>query len=283
VPLSGVADVIGDIKEKDVWQKALEKVDIVYHFAGQSNVYEANDCPLSDMMSNVVPMTNLLDVCRSNRMYPIVVFAGTATEVGIPAKLPVNENQEDVPVTIYDLHKLIAENYLEYYARQGVIQGTTLRLANVYGPGPKSSSAGRGVMNLMIERALHGERLTIYGKGEFLRDYVYIEDVVSAFMQAAMFIQRLNGKHYVLGSGEGYKIADAINTIADRAALVTGKRVLVEHIEPPTGLSPIEDRVFVADSTAFSDMTEWKARYSLVEGIDKSLRYFSRNDDAAIE
>jgi nucleoside-diphosphate-sugar epimerase len=285
LPLQGMAnviDIVGDIREIDIWRRALENIDIVYHFAGQTNVYEANDCPLTDMMSNVVPMLNLLEACRNKSVNPIIVFSGTSTEVGIPNKIPVNEKQEDVPVTIYDLHKLMAEDYLKYYARQGIVRGTTLRLANVYGPGPKSSGAGRGVMNLMIERALHGERLTIYGKGEYLRDYLYIEDVVSAFMRAAMFIHLLNGKHYVLGSGEGYKIADAIHTVADRAELVTKNDILVEHIEPPVGLSPIEDRVFVADSTAFSKATGWKARYSLIEGIDKSLSYFSRTSKTTV-
>jgi len=281
LPLKGMAnviDIVGDIRETDIWQQALENIDIVYHFAGQTNVYEANDCPLSDMMSNVVPMLNLLEVCRGKGINPIIVFSGTSTEVGIPNEIPVNEKQEDVPVTIYDLHKLMAEDYLKYYARQGIVRGTILRLVNIYGPGPKSSSAGRGVMNLMIKRALHGERLTIYGEGEYLRDYLYIEDVVLAFMRAARFIHLLNAKHYVLGSGEGCTIADAINIIADRAALVTKKHVLVEHVDPPAGLSPIEDRMFVADSTAFSQATGWKAHYSLVKGIDKSLEYFSQQN-----
>ncbi len=280
LPLSGVAniiDMVGNISKPKVWEKALENVDIVYHFAGQTNVYIANDGALSDMTSNVVPMNNLLEVCRNKGVRPIVVFSGTSTEVGIPNTMPVDEKQRDLPVTIYDLHKLMAEEYLKYYARQGIVSGTTLRLANVYGPGPKSSSVGRGVMNIMIERALNGEPLTIYGEGKYFRDYVYIADVVSAFLRAAVYIGRLNSNHYILGSGEGFKIADAINIVADRAALITNNRVLVKHIDPPSGLSLIEDRNFVSDSNAFSNATGWKSRHSLVEGIDKTLEYLTRN------
>ena len=66
--------------------------------------------------------------------------------MGLPENLPVNEACLDKPITIYDTHKCMAENYLKYYSRMGFVRGTTLRLTNVYGPGPKSSSKERGML-----------------------------------------------------------------------------------------------------------------------------------------
>lgn len=206
------------------------------------------------------------------------MFSGTATEVGIPKSLPVNETQEDYPVTIYDLHKLMAENYLKYYSRQGIVQGTVLRLTNVYGPGPKSSSADRGVINMMMYKALAGEPLTVYGKGDNLRDYVYVKDVVSAFLRATIHMEQLNGKHFVLGSGKGHTIAQAINLVADRVALKTGQRVSVKHIEPPSFQSPIEGRNFIADTRQFTLATGWQAHYPLKDGIDQTLETLSERE-----
>lgn len=273
---ANVVDITGDICARETFEGILEDVDIVYHFAAQTSVYVANENPLADLEINVVPMLNLLETCRSEGRHPIIIFSGTVTEAGIPETLPVNEDFKDHPVTMYDIHKLMAENYLKYYCRQRIVHGTVLRLANVYGPGPKSSSSDRGIINMMIRKAMAGEQLTVYGKGNRLRDYVYVEDVISAFLRAATHIKQLNGKHFVLGSGQGYTIAQAINLIADLVALKTGHRVLVKHTKPPSHQSPIEGRNFIADTQQFALATGWQARYSLTEGIGQTLEILSK-------
>jgi len=163
---------------------------------------------------------------------------------------------------------------LKYYTRQGIVHGTVLRLSNVYGPGPKSSSTDRAVINMMMRKALAGEPLTVYGKGDCLRDYIYIEDVTSAFLKAAVNIEQLKGKHFVLGSSKAHTIAQAFNLVADRVAVKTGKRVPVKHIASPDIQLTIEERNFVADTGQFSSAAGWEARHSLKEGIDKTLDTF---------
>jgi len=266
-----VVDISGDIRERKIWEEALEGADIVYHFAAQTSVYTADENPLADLENNVVPMLNLLETCRSRGWQPIIIFSGTVTEVGIPKSLPVDETHKDCPVTIYDIHKLMAENYLKHYSQRGIVQGAILRLSNVYGPGPKSSSNDRGVINMMIAKALKGEPLTVYGKGDFLRDYTYIDDVIAAFLMAAMNIKELSGRHFVIGSGQAHTLAEAFNLVADRVAVKTGKRVPVNHIAPSRSRSPIEERNFVADPEQFSEATGWHHRYALSEGIDQTL------------
>lgn len=280
-PIQGIAEVVdicGDICVREIWNQVLDHIDIIYHFAAQTSVYVANEDPLADWHINVEPMLHLLETCRIRSKQPIVIFAGTVTEVGIPKRLPVDEIHEDHPVTIYDLHKLMAENYLKYYCQQNIVQGTILRLSNVYGPGPKSSSADRAVINLMMHRALAGESLTVYGTGEYLRDYIYVDDVISAFLKAPAYIELLNGKHFVLGSGEGNTISQAFTLVADRVAHKAGKRVPVTYISPPSALSPIESRNFIADTRQFSSATNWQASYSLTEGIDRTLEAFQTEE-----
>ena len=186
--------------------------------------------------------------------------------------LPVNENHPENPMTIYDLHKQMAENYLKYYIQQNVVKGAILRLANVYGPGPKSSRSDRGILNLMIRKALAGEPLTVYGKGDQLRDYVYVEDVSIAFLTAASKIESVNGRHFVIGSGQGHTIAQAMGLVSERVALKKGKAVPLEHVDPPSPLLPIESRNFVADTRQFSEATGWKAHYMLADGIDLTVK-----------
>ncbi len=269
-----VRDVVGDVRDRALWEHILENVDVVFHFAAQTSVYTANRDPAADLEANVIPVLHLLDACRSRQLRPTILFAGTATQCGIPAYLPVDEDQPDRPVTIYDIHKLTDEGYLKHYAGEGSIRAVTLRLANVYGPGPASGSADRGVLNSMIRKALQGETLTIHGTGEHVRDYVFVEDVAQAFLAAAAHADELNGRHFVIGTGRGCTIAGAIRTVADRVTRRTGKDVRITHVDPPGPQSPIEGRNFVADSTRFTQLTGWRPTVDLVQGIDRTIETY---------
>lgn len=277
-PVSGAArveDMTGDITDRMTWERALEDMDIVFHFAAQTSVSAANEDPAADLACNVLPMLHMLETCRKKDMHPAVLFAGTVTEAGITPLLPVDETHPDNPVTVYDLHKLMAENYLKYYARHGTVQGAVLRLANVYGPGPASRGADRGILNGMIRKALSGETLTIYGQGNYVRDYVYVRDVIDAFLTAGTEMDRLNGRHFVIGSGKGHTVAESVNMVAKYAEEKCGRHIPVVHVGPPVALSPIEERNFIADTRNFSSATGWTARTSLAEGLCITIDYFS--------
>jgi nucleoside-diphosphate-sugar epimerase len=277
-PIKGEANIVdhrGDIVCRETWERALEDVDIVYHMAGQTSVYVADENPLPDMEINAKSMLLLLDVCRDKKIKPFIVFSGTSTEMGVPETTPVNETFADHPITLYDLHKLMAEQYLKLFCRQGYVSGASLRLTNVYGPGPESGSSDRGVLNQMLRKAMAGEPLTIYGKGEFIRDYIFIDDAINAFLCAPMNLSKINGRHFVIGSGEGKSVFEAINMVANQARDKIGKTVSVKSMVPPKKLSPIENRNFIADFRAFKQATGWKPQYSLKKGIDLTLENFS--------
>ena len=277
-PIDGspeVRDIDADLRQPATWKKLLEDVDVVFHLAAQTSTYVANDHPSSDLEGNVLPMVHLLEACRRNAWSPTVLFSSTVTVCGIPSRLPVDETLPDDPRTVYDLHKMMAERYLKYYVRTGFLRGAILRLANVYGPGPRSSRPDRGILNLMIRRAMAGEPLTVYRPGTQMRDYVYVEDVVRGFLSAPVHIDLLNGRHFVIGSGEGHSILEAFRLVAERVALKTKRLVSVDLADPPTPQSPIESRDFVADTGRFSALTGWRAVHRLPDGIDRTVEVFS--------
>jgi len=266
-------DLEADITSIDDWGQRLENIDIIYHLAAQTSSYKADEDPLSDLKINVLPILNILTTCETIGYEPVIVFVGTVTEIGLSNSLPVNEEHYEAPITIYDIHKLMAEKYLLYYASRGIVKGCVLRLSNVYGPGPKSSSADRGILNLMVNRALAGKPLTIYGAGTYMRDYIYVDDVVKAFLLAAACIDKTNTNHFIIGSGKGHSIAHAVNFIAECVYEKTNRRVDVVHVDPPLHLSRIEQRDFVADIEKFSTCTGWKPFYLLDEGISQTIDY----------
>ena len=261
-------------QNKSVYLEALEDTDVIFHFASQTSIYKAEKNPLADYEANVLTMQLLLEACRKSGTFPIIIFSGTSTQCGIPGELPVNENVIDNPITTYDFHKLQAENWLKFYTRQGWVEGVSLRLTNVYGPGPKSSSADRGILNIMIKKALQGDELTIYGTGEYIRDYIFIDDVVQAFLCAPIHIDKMKEKHFVLGSGFGKSIHDAIELVAKLVSKHIGNQVQIKSVKPPSGLLPIEYRDFIADVSSLASLTGISCKYSLEKGITKTIGFY---------
>jgi nucleoside-diphosphate-sugar epimerase len=266
---ANVIDVFGDVSDRATWDQVPD-ADIVLHFAAHTSESCAHGHADENFRANVLPMRHLLAACTRRRR-PIVVFAGTVTEAGIPTRLPVNEDQPDNPVTDYDRHKLIAENDLKAAAAQGMVCGVTLRLSNVYGPGAAGKGHDRDVLNRMIKAALGGEPLTVYGSGEYLRDYLFVEDVVDAFLTAADHAEQINGGHFIVGSGQGVTIRRAFELVAARVETLAGRRVPVVMADPPAPLSDIQRRDFVADPSRFSVATGWRPSWNLSDGIDRTI------------
>ena len=266
----------GDIKSKEIWLESLKGIDIVFHFAAQTSSFIANENPVNDLEINLLPVVNLIETCHRNKLRPDIIFAGTVTEAGLTDILPVSEAFKDQPITVYDINKLAAEKYLQYYGNHMAGKSVVLRLANVYGPGPISSSADRGILNRMVCKALKGEVLTIYGNGAFVRDYIYIDDVIKAFLRAGANMNKVKGKYYILGSGAGHSIKDMVDIVKGETSHRTGREIQVDYILLPDNISPIEFRNFIADSSAFTRATGWEAEISLREGINRTIDFFSK-------
>lgn len=269
-----VSVIEADIRSKNIWKDLLGDADILFHFAAQTSLSVANSNPSFDTEVNLLPVINIIETCQKNNFSPHIVFSGTVTEAGLTITNPVNESFRDTPITVYDINKLAAEKYLQFYSNQLGNFAVTLRLPNVYGPGPKSSSADRGILNAMIRKALSDEPLTVYGDGNFIRDYIYIDDVAEAFLLAGAEMDTLKGNYYVIGTGVGYTIKDAVGIIKDEVMQKTGKNVEIIFVPPPENISQIEYRNFVADSKSFNSLTGWRTKISLHEGIKMTINYF---------
>lgn len=263
----------GDVRDKNIWKNLLKDVDIFFHLAGQTSLNFANNNPGADLNVNVIPVVNIIETCQKNNYSPIIIFAGTVTEVGMTGQVKTSENFQDKPISIYDINKLTAEKYLQYYSNQLGKKSVTLRLANIYGPGPKTK-ADRGIVNLMITKALAGDPITIYGNGNYTRDYIFIDDITNAFILAATNIEKTKGKFYVLGTGIGHTILEMVKVIQKSVYKMTGKNLEITFAPFPKGISEIEKRNFIADNSAFRSDTKWKPIVSLEEGIDKTVKYF---------
>lgn len=266
-----ITDIITDIEDERTWQQILPDVDIIMHFAAQTNTAEADANPIEDRNHNVLPLLTLLECCRKYGHKPLVLLASTVSIYGLPETLPVDESFPDQPLSMYEIHKLQCEQYLDYYIYHGYIKGAALRLANVYGPGVKTTKANRGIINVMVKKAISGDPLTIYDNGEFYRDYVYVDDVSRAFLVAGLQSDTVNGKRFIIANGNAYNLNQAAELIAADVGKRTNKSIAIEHIEMPASASILDSRNFHGDISAFSQATGWKPEVDLEEGIKLTI------------
>jgi nucleoside-diphosphate-sugar epimerase len=252
-------------------REAVRSVRTIFHLAGQTSVAEAKRDPYGDLHANVMGMLRLLEAVSDAKQPPAIVFAGTVTEAGIPPGDTLDESAPDRPLTIYDVHKLAAEKHLESASMRGQVLGVTLRFANIYGPGAASGAADRGVLNQMMRRASHREPLTVFGAGDQLRDYTFVDDIVDALSRAAAHAAALSGQHFVIGSGDRRTMADIIQLVAARAG------VDVRRANPPADQDPIDRRSYVVNASAFTRATGWSTAVTLEEGINRTFDWIAEN------
>jgi UDP-glucose 4-epimerase len=264
-----------DLNELDSWLTIISESDIIFHLSGNTSIYAAADDPVSSLRTSLFPVLQLIKAAKKINKKPRVVFASTVTLYGFPENHPVDEMFLTVPVTVYDLHKLFAEQQLKLASTNGVIEYVSLRLANVYGPSSGSSSSNdRGILNRQVKQAMEGGNLKIYGTGEYIRDYIYIEDVARAFLTAGL-ATGIDGNVFNISSGEGITIADVFIQVAHQVENNNGIKVPIEYVDWPASADPLEQRDFVGSHDKFYRMTGWKPQKNLEQGIDSLISYYS--------
>lgn len=260
-----IEDMRADYNDTNALQAAVSGMDVVAHLASETSVYAAERDPEESRKSIVGITQQLLEASDQCGTAPFFLFAGTATQCGLTEDLPVDESHHDAPITTYDRHKLEAEGAVKQFG------GCSLRLSNVYGPGPASSAEDRSILNRLIGKALSGEAITIYGDGSPVRDYTYIDDVARAFVSAASHREATAGSHYLIGTGTGHSLAEAFALVADRVSTLVGIKPEIQNTPWPEDASPIEFRNFIANSAAFRKATGWHSEIALGDGIDRTI------------
>jgi len=263
----------GDVSDIVTWERALPGVDYVFHLAAREDFYRAGYHPESDLRSNALSTLHLLEVCRTQGYKPRIVFASSANLYGLVDTLPVTEECRDNPLTVYAIHKLTAEHYLSLYRQNFGIDSTSLRLANVYGPSARRAVMNRVIINKVISQALSNNPLTNYANHTCIRDYVFLNDVIQAFLLAAPCCNTNERPAYVIGSGHGETFAGAWQLIADRVQACTGKNIPIQ-LNESINMEPLEFRNFVADTTLFQAATGLKPNTALAQGIDLTINAY---------
>ncbi len=177
----GVEFFEGDCADPAIYNRIPQhRYDAILHIAGQSSGEVSFDDPIYDIRTNAESTLLLLKFALANGCHRFV-YASTMSVYGKKPDAPVGEHEPCVPESFYGVAKLASEHYLRIYRKYG-IESTALRLFNVYGPGQNLQNLRQGMVSIFLAQMLEKNSIHVKGSGERFRDFIYIDDVVDAFV-----------------------------------------------------------------------------------------------------
>jgi UDP-glucose 4-epimerase len=237
--------------------------DAVFHLAAQVDLRASVSDPQFDARSNVLGTINVLEACRRAGVQRVVYAASGGSRYGAPASLPVNETAELNPLSPYAAAKVAGEMYVRAYAGMYGLAPICLGLANVYGP--RQNPLGEaGVFAVFGSRMISGRPVTVYGDGSSTRDYVYVDDVVDAFVRAGQAPLTTVGT-YNIGTGRQTTVEEVHRLIA---AAIDGAP-MPSYAAARTG----ELQAIALDATKAEKELGWKPTVDLVEGVQRTVTW----------
>lgn len=252
----------GNILNAKALASALKNIDIVIHAAAYINVEESIIKPILYFKNNVLGTANVAKTCLDKNIKHLI-YLSSAAVYGDPQTLPINENHPANPISPYGLTKLIGEETVKFYAKQG-LKTTILRLFNVYGP--EQSIEYAGVITHFIKKASMHMPPIIYGDGEQTRDFIHVNDVAEAIKLT--ITKSPSNETFNIASGKPTKINDLAAYIIRLANL----HIRPEHAEPKQG----DIKHSFADISKAERILNFKPKTSLEKGLKNLIQTWNK-------
>jgi len=262
-----------DVCDAEAVMRCVAGQEIVFHLAGHSGPVGSLETPFTNLEVNCLGMLNLLNAVKELCPQSRIVFPSSRLVYGRPERLPVTEEHSTRPITLYGIHKLAAEGYLRVYGEQFGLASVILRISNPFGPHIPAPHHKYNILNWFIDRAQRGEELTVFGEGGQLRDYLYVADLVEAFLLAATREEAVGGTFNI--GGEPVRFVEVAETVVQIAG-----RGVVNHIPWPAEYKAVETGDWDFDETKAKEVLGWEPQISLEEGIRRTIE--ALNGDGSI-
>lgn len=259
---------IADIRDLLSVKSLVQNVDIVYNLAGQTSHIDSMTDPLTDLDINTRAHLSLLEAIRLVSPHAVVVYASTRQLYGRPQFLPVNEEHPIIPVDVNGISKYATEQFHSLYHGVYGLKTVSLRLTNTYGPGMRVKDARQTFLGVWFKNLIVGEPILVFGDGTQIRDFNYIDDVISALVLAAECPQ-CYGKAINLGSNEIISLAD----LAEKIVANTGGTWTKVPFPPERKSIDIGD--YYGDFSLATQLIGWKPSVRLDEGLSRTINYYN--------
>jgi UDP-glucose 4-epimerase len=252
-----------NIVDDDI-HSVFEKVrpNAVIHLAAQINVQNSLKKSSHDAEVNILGTLKILELCKKYNCK--LIYSSSAAVYGNPVYLPVDERHPVSPLSNYGISKYTPEMYISLYSQLYNLDYTILRYANVYGIRQEPEGEG-GVVSIFIKKMLNNEAPIIYGNGEQTRDFIYVQDVVSANL--ASLKKEYKGVFNISSNKEISinHLVDEMNSLLDTKLTPIYKKFKSGDIIH----SCLDNRLAIKN-------LDWRPEFSLREGLKKTIEYYKK-------
>ncbi|MFQ5964758.1 MAG: NAD-dependent epimerase/dehydratase family protein [Candidatus Scalinduaceae bacterium] len=262
--------IIGDIRDFRLIEKTVEGKDIIYNLAGQVSYTDSIEIPFEDIDINCKGHMIVLDACRHRNPHATIVFSSSRMVLGKILYTPVDEKHPTEPLSIYGIHKLTGEKYYLAYHKTYGLKTVILRITNPYGIRQQMKHDKYSLVGWFLRQAMERKTIQIFGDGKQLRDYIYVEDIINAFLTASISDKAV-GNIYNAGFGKSHQFSDMVKTVLK----VVGQGKL-EYVPWPENYEKIETGSFKMSLEKAKSDLGWSPKIELEDGIKKMYEFYKK-------
>ncbi len=259
---------VADIRQASTINYLVQGQEVIFNLAGQVSHIDSMLDPHTDLDINCRAQLTILEACRHHNQAVRVIYASTRQIYGRPDHLPVTEQHLVRPTDINGINKAAGEYYHLVYNNVFGIRTCALRLTNIYGPRQLLKHNRQGFIGWFIRLVLEDRELQVFGDGLQVRDFVYVDDAVEAFLLAGA-MDAAHGGTFNVGGNEHITHRDLVDLLVRTAG--SGRYSFVEW---PPEKKVIDIGSFYADSSLFQSRTGWTPQVRLAEGLQRTFDYY---------
>jgi UDP-glucose 4-epimerase len=242
----------------------------IFHLAAQSSGEISFENPEYDVKTNVMGTFSLLKWAKDKNLKRFV-YASSMSIYGDVQDLPVKEICQQRPNSFYGVGKLASEKYGEIYKKIG-LPVTTLRLFNVYGPGQNMKNLKQGMVSIYMAYIAKNEPIIVKGSRDRFRDFIYIDDVVDAFVKTAFSTRAVN-QVFNVGTGQQTFVWQLLEYITDAFGYPEGMYPIKFE-----GCTPGDQVGIYADISKIWESLSWRPKVDLSHGIKKMAEWLKSEE-----
>lgn len=257
-----------DIRDAHVMNYLVRGQDYIFHLAGQVDHVLSLTDPFPDIDINIKGTAVVMEAVKLCNPLAKVIYTGTRGEYGEQSELPVSENAPTHPKGVYEVTNLTAEKIIKVYHEVHNIQSTMLRLTNIYGPRHQMKHPRYGVVNWFVRMAVDDAIIKVFGDGQILRDFLYVDDAVEAILMCA-----LEPKAYGEVLNVGLDVPTNFVELAELLVEVAGTgRWEFAPFSPERKAQEPGD--FYSDISKIRRLVGWEPRTNLRDGLLKTVEFY---------